>query len=87
MSDSIDNSSLEPSTITGHVGRVLGQLGRANNNANTGKIAAGSILIKLFQADGSHTPVVKVAPLRRSLELREPRKWVVVLFTFQPDKI
>jgi hypothetical protein len=78
LSDSIDNLLLQPATVLGLVRRVLGQLGRSNNEADFGERAIGSGSVESVKTHEGHTLLGEGRVLACLLELIEPGQWVVV---------
>lgn len=78
LDDSINNLLLQPATVLGLVGRVLGQLGRPNDEADFGKGTVGSGGIESIQTHEGHTLLGEGRVLACLLVLIEPGQWVIV---------
>lgn len=78
VDDSINNLLLQPATILGLVGRVLGQLGRPNNEANLWKGTVGSGGVESIETDKGHALLSKRRVPARFLVLIKPGQWVVI---------
>lgn len=78
LGDSINDLLLQPATVLGLVGRVLGQLGRPNNEADFGERAIGSGGVESVKTHEGHTLLGEGGVLACLLELIEPGQWVIV---------
>lgn len=78
VDDSINDLLLQPATVLGLVGRVLGQLGRSNNEADFGEGAIGSSGVEGIETHVGHALLSKGGVLVGLLELLEPGQWVIV---------
>jgi hypothetical protein len=78
LGNSINDLLLQPATVLGLVGRVLGQLGRPNNEADFGERAIGSGGVEGIKTHEGHTLLGEGRVLACLLELIEPGQGVVV---------
>lgn len=78
VDDSINDLLLQPATILGLIGRVLGQLGRPNNEADLWKGTVGSSGVESIETHKRHALLSKRRALARLLVLVKPGQWVVV---------